>query len=70
MIDPYGRKPLGGVVWLCTFCQGTITADCPCCEPPRCNCLGSRNHAVTVQRNASREAILRASAQPALPSRT
>lgn len=35
------RRPIeniGGRHWRCLACSGTITADCECCEPPRCNC--------------------------------
>ena len=33
-----GVEHCGGSVWRCTKCGAFIKADCPCCEPPPCNC--------------------------------
>jgi hypothetical protein len=33
-----GLEYLGGRLWRCVKCKGTVEADCRCCEPPSCNC--------------------------------
>lgn len=49
---------LGGSWWRCLLCRGTLKADCPCCEPPRCNCTRARER---------RDANYRKRWQPAVP---
>jgi hypothetical protein len=39
---------IGGSWWSCNLCDGTIQAQCSCCEPQACNCQRPKNPAAVA----------------------